>query len=149
MEEQKEYLPVRIMKMVKELHKRGYNHLYLFSGMAPSGMSWRYMIGLTSENQWPAESYLVRQSAGPEGRVDWAEDSSTVELLADGFEKKFADQLEGTKSSPTQYSTWYDDLIDSLPPNTLLYFYADGPSEFDYLLSEAPGIDMKMYSKYS
>ncbi|MBW6489618.1 MAG: hypothetical protein K0B15_00355 [Lentimicrobium sp.] len=149
MEDQQEYLPVRIMKMVKELHKRGYNHLYLFSGMSPTGMSWRYIIGLTQNNKWPTEIYLVRHSVGTEGEVEWTKDNSTIESLANGFELFYSKQLAPAKSAPTEYSIWYDHLIDSLQPNKLLIFFADGPTDDDYKLTQVPGFDIKMYSKYS
>jgi len=124
--------------MVKELHQRGYTNLYLYSGMSTTGLCWRYWIGLITNNKWPAHPWIAKDSIGPEGEVEWVTDNSTVKLLADGFELFYADKLAGTKSSPNEYSRWYDNLIDGLGPNELLLFYADYDAPHEHLLKEAP-----------
>ena len=134
-----EYLPIRIMKMVKELHWRGYTTLYLYSGMSTTGLCWRYCIGLIKNKKWPVKPCIVLGTLGPEGEIEWVSDNSSVESLANGFEMFYADKLAGNKSSPTEYSTWYDHLIDHLGPNELLAFYADYEAPHEHLLKEAPG----------
>lgn len=138
-----EYLPVRIVKMVKLLHEMGYTNLYLWCGMSPSGMSWRYQIGEMSDCKWPAEPEIVRGSVGPEGDVEWSPESTTPEELARGFMVTFNKAIT-RQNSPNDYTQWYSRLIDSLGYNELLVFYADYEAKHERLLKEAP-----MYSRKS
>ena len=130
-------LPQRIMKMVKELHTRGYNTLYLYSGMSPSGTNWRFNIGLLKNDKHP-EKRIVCSSIRIEGEVDWTTDNSTVELLADGFESYYANELIDAQSDDTRYSAWYGSLIDSFGPEEILVFYADYIAPHEHLLKDAP-----------
>ena len=43
----------RILEMVGELHKKGYESLYIDPVMAPSGCYWRYEIGAMRDGLWP------------------------------------------------------------------------------------------------
>ncbi len=132
-------LPVKITQMVVELHQRGYTSLYLHCGMSPSGMNWRYAIGLSAEGQWPTHPPITRGSVRATGELDWASDTTTPQSLADGFEASFAAELAGTKGAPTPYSIWFDALVASLEENELLVFYADYPAKHQPLLKDAPG----------
>ncbi len=132
-------LPVKITHMMVELHQRGYTSLYLYCGMSPSGMDWRYKIGLTAEGQWPAHPSIIRGSMRATGTLKWASDTSSPQSLADGFEATFKETLAGTKAAPTAYSIWFDALVASLEENELLVFYADYPAKHKPLLKEAPG----------
>lgn len=91
------------------------------------------------DGKWPAEPYLVKGSIGVEGKVPWTRDNSSVEALADGFESFYADQLRGSKTGATDYSMWYDRLINSLRADEVLKFFADGEAEHEWWLRDAPG----------
>jgi len=134
-----EYLAMRIVKMVKELHRRGYTNLYLWCGMSPSGCSWRYQIGEMQDSQWPTERDLMHDSLGPESTtVDWSPNTYTVVDLADGFERTFANKIT-RPYTPNPYIHWFSEVADSLNYNQLLVFYADYEAEHEMLLREAPG----------
>ncbi len=135
---EKEHLPSRITKMVKELHRRGYTNLYLYCGMAPSGMSWRYMIGEMEDGGWPASEHLVYASTGPEGTVEWSQNMHNVNAMADDFERFYVGKISKA-NAPTGYSVWFDQLADTLRFNELLMFFADYESEHGHLLKDAPG----------
>ena len=135
-------LPQRIMKMVKELHNRGYSYLYLYSGMSPSGGNWRFEIGSITVNKWPAKP-IVSGSINAEGKVEWAMDNSTVKLLADDFESYYENELANTKSNDSRYSAWYSSLIDSFGPEEILVFYADYIAPHEHLLQDAPLFDKR------
>ena len=132
-------LPVKIMNMVKELHERGYTSIYLYSGMAPSGVFWRYSIGLIHENKWPSDMEITFGSIGSADSLDWATNTSSATALADQFETFFADSLKETKAGPTEYSRWYQKIISNLKEDELLEFYADYYAKHKHLLKTAPG----------
>jgi hypothetical protein len=131
------YLPMRIMLMIKELHNRGYSSIYLYSGLSPSGMHWRYEIGQMVNNQWPARPVIDKGSLQNTGEIRWAVDNSTVDLLADGFESYYKDILMN-KEPPNAYTQWYANLIDGLNSNELLVFFADYGGAHEELLKTAP-----------
>ena len=134
-----DFLPIRIMKMVRELHCRGYTSLYLYSGISPTGFNWRYSIGIMENGKWPTRTCIVSDSIGTEGETEWAPDNSTVVLLTDGFEQYYADQLAGAKKSSSEYSIWYSNIINSLEGDEVLAFYADYGGPHEHLIAAAPG----------
>jgi len=136
------HLPMRIMFMIKELHQRGYSSLYLYSGLSPSGMHWRYEIGQMVDGKWPNSPLIVKGSVQNTGEIKWAADNSTVELLADGFESYYKDLLN-PKSQANAYTQWYAILIDGLNPNELLVFFADYGGKHEDLLKTAPNYRSK------
>ena len=136
-----ENLAVRIMKMVVELHRRGYASLYLHCGMSSSGMNWRFEIGNLVNGKWPSYSSITTGSIRAEDRVVWAKDNSTVDSLANGFESYFSKELERTKLPSTEYSRWFDSVIEGLKHNEVLVFYADYDTKHKHLLKTAPGYE--------
>lgn len=134
-----EYLPVRITKMIVELHRRGYTSVYLYCGMSASGGHWRYIIGLLEDGKWPARNHIVSGSVGREGEVEWAYEPSDAHSLADCFVNKYSSILSDAKGEPTEYSQWFKDVVDGLGHNELLVFYADYSARHEKLLKNAPG----------
>jgi len=132
------HLPNRIMLMVQQLHERGYTSIYLYSGLSPSGMSWRYSIGQITDGRWPVYPNIISDSVSKEGNTVWAERNSTVELLTDGFEAYFKDQLL-VIGRPSTYSIWYAKLLTELEPDEALVFFADYGGKHQELLKTAPG----------
>ncbi len=131
-------LPIRIMYMIKALHKRGYSSVYLYSGLSPSGMSWRYEIGQLVNDQWPVKPAWVKGSVLSEGKTPWTDDNSTLLSLTDGFQQYFQHQLcQNHKPSP--YSLWYTDVLKHLKADELLVFFADYGGPHQHLLASAPG----------
>jgi len=133
-------LPIRIMKMIKELHQRGYTLIYLYSGMSPSGMNWRYEIGQMKDGKWPAFPNWINTSIESEGETSWAKDNSTVASLSDGFQQHFKDRLI-QNYKPTAYSKWYANLIESFEDGEILEFYADYEARHTKFLATAPGFN--------
>lgn len=132
-----EYLPMRIIRMVKLLHEMGNTNLYIWCGMSPSGMSWRYLIGEIVDGKWPSEKEIVRGSLSPDSIVEWSPRTSTAEELADGFISAFAGEIS-RPGSPNDYTRWFANLVDNLGYNELLIFYADYEAKHERLLKEAP-----------
>jgi hypothetical protein len=132
-----ENLPGKIVRMIVELHRRGYTSLYLHCGLSASGMYWRYDIGHLENEQWPATASIVYGSVGAEDRVSWTTDHSTVNALANGFEATYADVLR--VAEPTTYSIWFREIVRALKHNEVLIFYADFETEHANWLLTAPG----------
>ena len=139
-------LPARITRMVVELHRRGYTSLYLYSGMSASGMNWRFTIGNMVDKKWPTSDVIITSSIRSEDEVSWANDNTTAEALADGFESHFCDKIKGTKSIPTEYLCWFDLIVGAFKDNECLIFYADYSARHEHLLKSAPGFNGKKNS---
>lgn len=135
-----EMLPTQILCMVIELHSRGYESLYLFSGRSPSGMNWRYEIGVMSEGEWPSHPPLTQDSLDRASKdTAWSLSPHSVTDLADRFETHFEDRLEGARVPNPSYAQWFNSLVNTLEPDQLLDFYADYDADFECALKTAPG----------
>lgn len=137
------HLPIRIMHMVKELHDRGYSSVYLYCGLSPSGMHWRYEIGQTEAGQWPVSPPWIKSSLGSSGETKWAKDNSSVALMTYGFQQSFKDKLK-QNYKPTPYSQWYADVLSGLGEQEVLQFYADYGGKHQHLLETAPGFSKQV-----
>jgi len=78
------------MKMVAELHGRGYTGLYFYAGLSPAGLHWRYKIGLIDESGWPNEPELACGSVGDTGQLAWTKDAKSASTMADDFIQHYA-----------------------------------------------------------
>lgn len=132
-----ENLPTNILKMVKLLHEKGYQDIYIFPGMSPSGMHWRFEIGHMENGHWPTEETIVSGSIGTEG-VEWSK-SYNSESLCEDFIQYYKLEKPGEEKQNRAYVTWYADLLDTLKENEPLAFYADYAAPHEYLLENAPG----------
>lgn len=131
-------LPIRIMYMVKELHLRGYSSVYLYSGLSPSGMHWRFEIGQTVAGQWPVSPPWIKSSIGSTGKISWSDENASVAELTHDFQQHVKDQLtQNYKATP--YSQWYADTLESLETDVPLIFYEDYGGRHAHLLETAPG----------
>ncbi len=67
-----EIFPTKLIKMIVDLHSKGFESLYLYSGMSPSGMHWRYEIGVIDVFYWPNSCYLTSGSlVRVSNNTDW------------------------------------------------------------------------------
>ncbi|WP_288130730.1 hypothetical protein [Microbulbifer sp.] len=134
-----ENLPRRILKMVEILHRDGYKNIYIYSGMSPSGIHWRFSIGRMKSGCWPQNDYLVFSSIKDEGVVEWSEDNSSAEVLAKNFVSYYGLNSDDKVAFNANYHIWYSELLKILKNNELLVFYADYDDPHSYLLKYAPG----------
>lgn len=131
-------LPIRITQMIRELHRRGYESLYLYAGMSPSGLYWRFMIGVIDEtNLWPGNQRLVNASMGSDYKPEWSEADASATQLADDFEKYFYAALIPAKKPQPEFVKWFDNLVTMAGEN-LLVFYADYDAPHQKFLEDAP-----------
>ncbi|GLS25047.1 hypothetical protein [Marinibactrum halimedae] len=111
--------------MIHYLHQKGYKDIYLYSGMSPSGMHWRYSIGKIKNGYWSPADSIVAGSTGVSGSVEWSEDHSSVEVLSENFISHYKLGTEDQREDETPYSIWYSQLLKMLDKDEMLIFYAD------------------------
>lgn len=128
---------IRVIAMVLELHKRGYQHLAIFPGMSPGGLHWRCEI-------LPAGSVIVEDNGAydidtPEsleiacyssGDVDqyfgWedAKDDNPIQL-ADKFEDRFRELCSRCRGEYASYSQWLTYVVRMSGKGHLPVMYAE------------------------
>ena len=145
---QRSSLPTSIVHMVQSLHARGYESLYLLSGMSPSGMSWRYEIGIIENGQWPSTRVLADDSLDRE-RTDtpWSRGELAVEALAEAFIAQYHDRLSDAQTPNARFVLWFQHVAQQLhrDSNGLLNFYEDlDPAAHEPYLETAPGWNGKL-----
>ena len=126
----------RLLFMVAELHRRGYESLRILPYMAPSGLYWRCAIGPAAlfsvehgatVSESARHEDLVSYSSGQEAcYFEWGDctDSST-EQLADLFEQSFSDMLAQSRDADPDYVNWFADMLKQTEPGGLVYAFAD------------------------
>ena len=132
-------LPHKIMTMVKKLHEKGYHDIYLYCGLSPSGLNWRFIIGKISDGVWPSnDGRLTAGSVRDSGEVEWSENTSSVDSLADDFVRFYSLSKEGIDPKCMKYVQWYSNVLKVLEENHVLVFYADYHAPHAHLLEDAP-----------
>lgn len=134
--------PTKIIKMIIDLHSKGYESLYLYSGLSPSGMNWRYEIGVIGDHGWPNRTYLASGSLDRENTdTNWSNGDLTVSELSDKFENQYRKSLGEARRSNPDFVKWFADLADNLDLTNsgLLIFYQDYDySPHEFFLEKAP-----------
>lgn len=135
----------RVLLMVHELHKRGYQRLRIVPGMAPSGCYWR--CGIT-----PITNILVTHGAMPRdydacihystsmdneyfGWTDARQD--TARELATKFIERFPEVVKAGAGSDWTYAGWYVEMLGFAERGRFPVAYADWYGEAPpYLASD-------------
>jgi len=111
---------VRVLRMVHELHKRGYQRLRIVPGIAPSGLFWRVSINpitnILRRNGALDREFIERAarytSADENNYFDWTDArSDTARQLADKFVDRFADLTREGQGSDWAYAGWYVEML--------------------------------------
>lgn len=127
---------LRVLRLVHELHKRGYQLLRIAPGMSPSGCHWRCSItprcnirerhgAMLSENGWDRFCALYTSAQGNEyfGWEDAQHD--TVQKLAQKFTERFPDIVEASQADDWNYAGWYVRMLGYAERGFLPIAYAD------------------------
>lgn len=131
----------RLLYMVAELHRMGYEQARISPGVAPSGLFWRLSVTAAS-NTMPDNGALMinfdgdahySSGAGAEffGWKD-AENDSPAEL-AIKFIERFPDIAKEANGRDPEYVRWYREMLEMTEPDGLMYAYADWPRSEDRL----------------
>jgi hypothetical protein len=146
-------MPRRLLVMLRELHRMGYERLRAVTGLSPSGCHWRLQvtpaIGLVPVGQ--GVDFMARQNRGVAvgdwvvyasgnhafystgyseetaarcfGWTDAAADSPRK--LAEKLIERFPTVVREGKGSDPDYVRWYANMIEATEPEGLIYMYAD------------------------
>jgi len=111
----------RVMQMVAELHRMGYERLRIVPGMAPSGLHWRCNVthvgNIRPDNGAMPEDYHKDSAIYTTGCEDqffqWedARDDTPVQLAEKFLERK-AELAEKGKGEDPEYAAWYREMLE-------------------------------------
>lgn len=137
------YQPPRfILRMIAELHVRGYQRLRIAPGMSPSGSSWRCSITPSSN--------ILRSNGARIGRLDgltahytsgsgrqyfgWTDaEHAFPERLAELFVTRFPAIAAAAYGEDWLYAGWYQSMMHATYPDAFPVAYAD-------YMDDAPGL---------
>jgi hypothetical protein len=124
----------RVLHMVAELHRLGYERLRLVPMISPSGLHWRGSVTPVSnvrrKHGARARAYsdevLAIHSTGQGAAVFEWEDArdDPPEALARKFIERFPGIASAGKGSDPAYADWYRQMLELTAPEGT--FYADG-----------------------
>ncbi|MBP2299724.1 hypothetical protein [Azospirillum picis] len=127
----------RLLAMVNELHKAGYQRLRIAPGMAPSGCHWRCHVtsaGNVAVNGWEpldwsrgVASYSTGQKNLYFGWDDAGHDSARQ--LAAKFIERFPEIARAGQGPDWAYAGWYVAMLGAAEHGTIPVFFADYPVE--------------------
>ena len=124
-----------VLRLVAELHLRGYQRLRISPGMAPSGLYWRCPItpasnisALNGALMASFDEALVAPYSSSEGAnyFGWkGAATATATKLAGLFIERFPRIAEAGRGSDWLYAGWYVDMMSRTYPNAFPIAYAD------------------------
>lgn len=134
----------RLLCMVHELHRVGYQHVRFSSGMAPSGMHWRCSIthaGNMSDDGLRVVDYtssedVASYSTGSQDRYfGWSDaQGRSARELAKGFAERFPQIVKMGEGRDWAYAGWLTEAIGRAERGGLFslpVFFADYPLDMD------------------
>jgi hypothetical protein len=132
-----------VLRLVQELHLRGYQKVRIAPGMAPSGVHWRCTIlpasqtradhGAKSTSGWSWPTY---SSASGTAYFDWNDLWSLQPgALAELFLRRFPEVAAAGRGADWPYVGWYVEMLHLTYPDSLPYAYADWDTPLDHLPS--------------
>lgn len=135
----------RLLLLVAELHRRGFQRLRIAPGMSPSGMNWRCALapistfagddGARTAN-W--ESPLIARYTSADGTLyfGWQDaQGADVKQLADLFQARFPETCSAAAGEDAAYTIWFEDMLERTYPDAFPIAYADWELPSDRLLT--------------
>lgn len=132
----------RLIAMVHELHKAGYQRVRILPAMAPNGLHWRCTIS-DSGNFSPDglalvttdEDRVARYTSGDGARYFGWKDGPvlTARLMAVRFLQCFPNIAAGGKGRDWAYAGWLTDVLGRAEHGSFVIFHADYPIADDEL----------------
>jgi hypothetical protein len=112
----------RLMAMVRELHRAGYQRLYLYSWPKPSGLHWRWHL-FTGSRNWMQRPWRegwygsgAEYSANP--MLGWGDaPGASVEELSRALAKFDPQGLAQALGRDEDHAAWFEAVCEALLPN--------------------------------
>ena len=123
----------RLMAMMRELHKAGYQRLYLYSWPKPSGLHWRWRV-FTGPRQWMQRSWREGwYGSGAEYNLNpvlgWGDaPGASAHELVSSLARFDPQGLSRALGRDEDHSQWFADVCEALLPN---YTYSLGWDQRD------------------
>ncbi len=107
----------KLLFMVEELHKRGFENLRIIPSLSPSGIHWRckFVNGKKNKCYW----------LYPLSEENSEEIKQTTSELADLFIKERNNFIETCKGENKEYTKWFSEMLCSLDVGELPYAFSD------------------------
>ena len=134
----------RLLSMIHELHKAGYQRLRFRAGMSPSGMHWRCSIthagnvaadGISFLASAPDDEIADHSSASEDRYFGWEDAAGrSARELAILFIQRFPIIVQKSDGRDWAYAGWLTDVLGRAEHGTsdgLPVFYADYPVHLD------------------
>ena len=145
---------LRVLVMVHELHKAGYQYLRIAPAMSPSGCHWRCAITPTTNIKKSHGAMTVNYSknvahytSGQENEYfEWKDaKTDTARELAAKFIKRFPEIAEKALGQDWEYVGWYVQMLGLAEQGVFPIAYADWPLDPDpRWLPTTKGSDTKL-----
>ncbi len=119
----------KLLFMVEELHKRGFENLRVIPSLSPSGIYWRCKFVNGKENKCYWLYPLLEEKS--------EEVKQTTSELADLFIKERHDFIETCKGENKEYTEWFSEMVNSLETEELPYAFSDYFSPTDFWKTSA------------
>lgn len=121
----------RLMAMVRELHRSGYQRLYLYSWPKPSGMHWRWHLfcGRRSwmERPWREGWYGSGADYNCNPVLGWGDQpGASAQELASALAQSDPHGMAQALGSDEDHSNWFTNICDALLPNYAFSFDWNG-----------------------
>lgn len=122
----------RLMAMVRELHKAGYQRLYLYSWPKPSGLHWRWHL-FTGARQWLQRPWREGwYGSGADYNLNpvmgWGDKpADSAHELVSALARFDPQGLAQALGRDEDHAAWFADVCDALLPNYAFSLGWDGP----------------------
>lgn len=120
----------RLMAMIRELHRAGYQRLYLYSWPKPSGMHWRWQLFTGPRNwmqrPWREGWYGSGADYNFNPVMGWGDaPGATAEELAQALAKFDPQGLAQALGRDEDHTMWFDAVCEALLPNYMFSLSMD------------------------
>lgn len=131
---------LRVLRIVHEFHKQGYQRMRIAPGMSPSGGSWRCSITPRS-NILRTHGAKLRDwgrltahysSAQSNNYFEWTDaQHDDVKALAAKFHERMPEIVQASRGNDWEYAGWYVSMLGYAERGIFPIAYADWPSRED------------------
>ncbi len=145
---------IRVLAMVHELHKAGYQRIRVLPMMAPSGCYWRAIITYAGnvacdgyhiiDEDMDNNGTVARYTSGQDNEFFGWPDAAALDArrLANLFIQRFPKIASRGEGLDWAYSGWLTDILGNAerfgPDGGLIYLIHDGPTDPEYMRRWAP-----------